>query len=148
MTTVRPCWASWSSTTPRWQLNWGSEATSQPSWPPSPGQTPTLWPVVSQKQSDLSNKMFQIFRERCRFTWQIMKQNLSYSDRWDIIIVQMMTLLTLLQVRSNILTTFVSLLATLRSEYSLDQQTIIGCPTQEQLAAILASVMQGQVSWK
>jgi len=44
------------------------------------------------------------------------------------------------------LTTFVSLLATLRSEYSLDQQTIIGCPTQEQLAAILASVMQGQVS--
>merc|ERR1712107_719681 len=49
-------------------------------------------------------------------------------------------------VRSNILTVFVSLLATLRSEYSLDQQTIIGCPTQEQLAAILASVMQVQVS--
>jgi len=49
-------------------------------------------------------------------------------------------------VRSNILTVFVSLLATLRSEYSLDQQTIIGCPTQEQLAAILANVMQGQVS--
>ena len=40
---------------------------------------------------------------------------------------------------------FVSLLSTLRSEYSPDQQTIIGCPTQEQLAAILASVMHVQV---
>ena len=44
------------------------------------------------------------------------------------------------------MTVFVSLLATLRSEYSLDQQTIIGCPTQEQLAAILASVMLAQTS--
>ena len=49
------------------------------------------------------------------------------------------------QVRSNILTVFVSLVSTLRVEYSLDQQTIIGCPTQEQLAAILASVMLVQV---
>ena len=47
-------------------------------------------------------------------------------------------------VRSNILTCFVSLVTTLRSEYSMDQQTIIGCPTQEQLAAILASVMLTQ----
>merc|ERR1712142_298664 len=49
-------------------------------------------------------------------------------------------------VRSNILSTFVNLLATLRSEYSFDDQTIIGCPTQEQLAAILASVMVVHVS--
>ena len=48
-------------------------------------------------------------------------------------------------VRSNILTSFVSLVATINSEYSLEQQTIIGCPTQEQLAAILASVMHVQV---
>ena len=47
-------------------------------------------------------------------------------------------------VRSNILTCFVSLLATLRTQYSMEQQTIIGCPTQEQLAAILASVMLAQ----
>ena len=47
-------------------------------------------------------------------------------------------------VRSNILTCFVGLVATLRSEYSREQQTIIGCPTQEQLAAILASVMLAQ----
>ena len=46
-----------------------------------------------------------------------------------------------LQVRSNILTVFVALLATLRAEYSADQQTIVACPGQEQLAAILASVM-------
>ena len=39
----------------------------------------------------------------------------------------------------------VSLVSTLRAEYSPDQQTIIGCPTQEQLAAILASVMHVQV---
>ena len=49
------------------------------------------------------------------------------------------------KVRSNILTVFVSLVSTLRAEYSTDQQTIIGCPTQEQLAAILASVMHVQV---
>ena len=52
----------------------------------------------------------------------------------------------MLKVRSNILSTFVNLLATLRSEYSFDDQTIIGCPTQEQLAAILASVMVVHVS--
>jgi len=49
-------------------------------------------------------------------------------------------------VRSNILSAFVNLLATLRAEYSFDDQTIIGCPTQEQLAAILASVMVVHVS--
>jgi len=49
-------------------------------------------------------------------------------------------------VRSNILSTFVNLLATLRAEYSFDDQTIIGCPTQEQLAALLASVMVVHVS--
>ena len=43
------------------------------------------------------------------------------------------------------MTVFVSLVSTLRAEYSPDQQTIIGCPTQEQLAAILASVMHVQV---
>ena len=48
-------------------------------------------------------------------------------------------------VRSNILTSFVSLVSVLRAEYSREQQTIIGCPTQEQLAALLASVMLGQV---
>ena len=48
--------------------------------------------------------------------------------------------------RSNILSAFVNLLATLRAEYSFDDQTIIGCPTQEQLAAILASVMVVHVS--
>ena len=50
------------------------------------------------------------------------------------------------QVRSNILSAFVNLLATLRAEYSFDDQTIIGCPTQEQLAALLASVMVVHVS--
>eukprot|EP00092_Neocalanus_flemingeri_P004451 GFUD01004786.1.p1 GENE.GFUD01004786.1~~GFUD01004786.1.p1 ORF type:complete len:913 (+),score=335.84 GFUD01004786.1:66-2804(+) len=49
-------------------------------------------------------------------------------------------------VRSNILSAFVNLLATLRAEYSFDDQTIIGCPTQEQLAALLASVMVVHVS--
>ena len=49
-------------------------------------------------------------------------------------------------VRSNILTCFVSLVSVLRAEYSREQQTIIGCPTQEQLAAILASVMLAQTS--
>jgi len=49
-------------------------------------------------------------------------------------------------VRSNILSSFVNLLATLRAEYSFDDQTIIGCPTQEQLAALLASVMVVHVS--
>ena len=39
-----------------------------------------------------------------------------------------------------------NLLATLRAEYSFDDQTIIGCPTQEQLAALLASVMVVHVS--
>ena len=53
---------------------------------------------------------------------------------------------TLFQVRSNILSSFVNLLATLRAEYSFDDQTIIGCPTQEQLAALLASVMVVHVS--
>ena len=48
--------------------------------------------------------------------------------------------------RSNILSSFVNLLATLRAEYSFDDQTIIGCPTQEQLAALLASVMVVHVS--
>ena len=43
------------------------------------------------------------------------------------------------------MTVFVSLVSTLRAEYSPDRQTIIGCPTQEQLAAILASVMHVQV---
>ena len=33
-------------------------------------------------------------------------------------------------IRSSLLTTFLSLLSTLRSEYSIDQQTIVGCPTQ------------------
>jgi len=47
-------------------------------------------------------------------------------------------------VRSNILTCFVSLVASIRSEYSQEQQTIIGCPSQEQLAAVLASVMLAQ----
>ena len=37
-------------------------------------------------------------------------------------------------------------MATLRAEYSFDDQTIIGCPTQEQLAAILASVMVVHIS--
>ena len=41
-----------------------------------------------------------------------------------------------------------NLLATLRAEYSFDDQTIIGCPTQEQLAALLASVMVVHVSNK
>jgi len=49
-------------------------------------------------------------------------------------------------VRSNILSAFVNLLATLRAEYSFDDQTIIGCPTQEQLAALLACVMVVHVS--
>jgi len=49
-------------------------------------------------------------------------------------------------VRSNILSAFVTLLATLRAEYSFDEQTIIGCPSQEQLAATLASVMVVHVS--
>ena len=49
-------------------------------------------------------------------------------------------------VRSNILTSFVSLVSVLRAEYSREQQTIIGCPTQEQLAALLASVMLGHTS--
>ena len=49
-------------------------------------------------------------------------------------------------VRSNILTCFVSLVSVLRAEYSREQQTIIGCPTQEQLAAVLASVMLAQTS--
>ena len=49
-------------------------------------------------------------------------------------------------VRSNILTCFVSLVSVLRAEYSREQQTIIGCPTQEQLAALLASVMLAQTS--
>lgn len=44
-------------------------------------------------------------------------------------------------VRSNILSAFVTLLSTLRAQYSLDQQTVVGCPSQEQLAATLASVM-------
>ena len=47
-------------------------------------------------------------------------------------------------VRSNILTSFVSLVATINSEYSLEQQTIIGCPTQEQLAAILAQTSRSR----
>ena len=34
----------------------------------------------------------------------------------------------------------------MRAEYSFDDQTIIGCPTQEQLAALLASVMVVHVS--
>jgi len=51
-------------------------------------------------------------------------------------------------VRSNILSMFVNLLATLRSEYSFDDQTIIGCPTQEQVAALLASVMVVHVANK
>ena len=33
-------------------------------------------------------------------------------------------------IRSSLLTTFLSLLSTLRTEYSIDQQTIVGCPTQ------------------
>lgn len=44
-------------------------------------------------------------------------------------------------IRSAVLSSFMTLLATLRSEYSLDQQTIAGCPQQEQLAALLTSVM-------
>ena len=44
-------------------------------------------------------------------------------------------------VRSNILSAFVNLLATLRAEYSFDDQTIIWCSKQEQLAALLASIM-------
>jgi len=44
-------------------------------------------------------------------------------------------------IRSSVLSSFVSLLATLRAEYTLDQQTIAGCPQQEQLAALLTSVM-------
>ena len=43
-----------------------------------------------------------------------------------------------------ILTCFVSLVSVLRAEYSREQQTIIGCPSQEQLAAVLASVMLAQ----
>lgn len=31
-------------------------------------------------------------------------------------------------------------MVTLRTEYTAEQQIIVGCPTQEQLAAILASV--------
>ena len=42
---------------------------------------------------------------------------------------------------SNILSAFVNLLATLRAEYSFDDQTIIWCSTQKQLAALLASIM-------
>jgi len=43
-------------------------------------------------------------------------------------------------IRSSILSTFVSFLSTIRGEYNIEQQTIIACPTQEQLAAVLASV--------
>ena len=43
-------------------------------------------------------------------------------------------------VRSSVLTTFVSFLSTLKAEYTVEQQTIVGCPTQEQLAAVLAAV--------
>merc|ERR1740131_401501 len=49
-------------------------------------------------------------------------------------------------VRSNILSAFVTLLSTLRAQYTFDDQTIIGCPSQEQLAATLASVMVVHVS--
>merc|ERR1719192_1150564 len=44
-------------------------------------------------------------------------------------------------IRSDILTAFVTLLSVLRAEYSLEEQGMVGCPSQEQLAAILASVM-------
>merc|ERR1719370_2337332 len=44
-------------------------------------------------------------------------------------------------IRSDILTAFVTLLAVLRAEYTLEEQGMVGCPSQEQLAAILASVM-------
>ncbi|XP_023321299.1 conserved oligomeric Golgi complex subunit 3 [Eurytemora carolleeae] len=43
-------------------------------------------------------------------------------------------------IRSSIISTFVSFISTLRTEYTAEQQIIVGCPTQEQLAAILASV--------
>ena len=43
-------------------------------------------------------------------------------------------------IRSSILSTFVSFISTLRTEFTAEQQIIVGCPTQEQLAAILASV--------
>ena len=57
--------------------------------------------------------------------------------------------------RSDILTAFVTLLSVLRAEYTLEEQVLkafcslthvhnqgmVGCPSQEQLAAILASVM-------
>jgi len=44
-------------------------------------------------------------------------------------------------IRSDILTAFVTLLSVLRAEYTLEEQGMVGCPSQEQLAAILASVM-------
>jgi len=49
-------------------------------------------------------------------------------------------------IRSDILTTFVSLLSILRSEYTLEEQGMVGCPSQEQLAAILAGVMVATMS--
>lgn len=44
-------------------------------------------------------------------------------------------------IRSAVLSSFMSMLSCLRTEFTLDQQTICGCPTQEQLAALLTSVM-------
>ena len=38
--------------------------------------------------------------------------------------------------RSNILAGFSSLLSTLQAEYTTEQQTIVACPSQEQLAQI------------
>jgi len=43
-------------------------------------------------------------------------------------------------IRSSILSTFTSLVATLRAEYTTEQQIIVACPSQEQLAALLTSV--------
>jgi len=43
-------------------------------------------------------------------------------------------------IRAQILTSFMTLITTLKAEYTQDQEVVVGCPSQEQLAAILASV--------
>jgi len=43
-------------------------------------------------------------------------------------------------IRAQILTAFMTLMTTLKAEYTPDQEIVVACPNQEQLAAILAAV--------
>merc|ERR1719464_798211 len=115
------------------------------------GKVATFQAMRADKQAKLSSQPWadtNILTTSVTETVKLIKQNVPNVQRkMQLYLANSETEFILFRpVRSNILTVFVSLVSTLRAEYSPDQQTIIGCPTQEQLAAILASVMLVQVT--